>query len=165
VQPPWRQRAKRAVATDPAAAACLRDVDVAARPSGPSRGAPPVQASAFVDISAAATPSPRAAYAGARVARVAVDDDTWAAFREVCGAVPASVRLGQLVEADVQRAREATPESEAAAAVRAIHAHADALEAQIARDAINLAVSQLGGWRPASATDRTTATRSSWSSG
>jgi len=36
---------------------------------------------------------------GARVARVAVDDATWAEFRELCGATPASVRLGQLVEA------------------------------------------------------------------
>jgi hypothetical protein len=86
---------------------------------------------AFVDIPAAATPSPRAAYAGARVARVAVDDDTWTAFRELCGDVPASVRLGQLVEADVQRAREATPEAEAAAAVRAIRAHVNALDAFI----------------------------------
>ena len=68
---------------------------------------------------------------GARVARVAVDDDTWAAFRRLCGDMPASVRLGQLVEADVQRAREVTPESEAVAAVRAIRAHADQLEAFI----------------------------------
>jgi hypothetical protein len=66
---------------------------------------------------------------GARVARVAVNDDTWAAFRELCGDTPASIRLGQLVEADVQRAREATPESDAVAAVRANRAHADALEA------------------------------------
>ena len=36
--------------------------------------------------------------------------------------------LGQLVEADVQRAREATAESDAVAAVRAIRAHADELE-------------------------------------
>jgi hypothetical protein len=34
-----------------------------------------------------------------------------------------------LVEADVQRARAATAESEAVAAVRAIRAHADQLEA------------------------------------
>jgi hypothetical protein len=66
---------------------------------------------------------------GARVARVAVDDAMWAEFRELCGATPASVRLGQLVEADVQNARESTPESEAVAAVRSIRAHADRLEA------------------------------------
>jgi hypothetical protein len=42
---------------------------------------------------------------GARIARVAVDDSTWEAFRAACGPTPASVRLGQLVEADVQRAR------------------------------------------------------------
>jgi hypothetical protein len=43
--------------------------------------------------------------------------------------MPASVRLGQLVEADIQNARESTPESEAVAAVRSIRAHADRLEA------------------------------------
>jgi hypothetical protein len=71
----------------------------------------------------------RPGHVGARVARVAVDDETWAAFRQVCGDTPASIRLGQLVEADVQRARETTAESEAVAAVRAIRAHADQLEA------------------------------------
>jgi hypothetical protein len=65
------------------------------------------------------------------VARVAVDDETWAAFRELCGETPASIRLAQLVEADVQRAREATPESDAVAALRSIRAHADQLEAFI----------------------------------
>jgi hypothetical protein len=83
---------------------------------------------------AQATPRGRPArpgHVGARVARVAVDDDTWAAFRELCGDTPASVRLGQLVEADVHRAREATAESDAVAAVRAIRAHADELEAFI----------------------------------
>jgi hypothetical protein len=60
-----------------------------------------------------------------------VDDDTWAAFRELCGETPASIRLGQLVEADVQRARDTTAESDAVAAVRAIRAHADELEAFI----------------------------------
>jgi hypothetical protein len=73
----------------------------------------------------------RRGHVGARVARVAVDDETWAAFRELCGDTPASIRLGQLVEADVQRAREATPESDAVAAVRAIRAHANQLEALI----------------------------------
>jgi hypothetical protein len=68
---------------------------------------------------------------GARVARVAVDDDTWAAFRELCGTTPASVRLAELVEADVQRARESTPESDAVDALKSIRAHADTLEAFI----------------------------------
>jgi hypothetical protein len=36
-----------------------------------------------------------------------------------------------LVEADVQRARESTPESEAVAALRSIRAYADQLEAFI----------------------------------
>jgi hypothetical protein len=72
---------------------------------------------------------PKPGPVGARVARVAVDDATWAIFREICGTMPASVRLGALVEADVQRARESTPESEALAAVRAVRAHADQLEA------------------------------------
>jgi hypothetical protein len=45
--------------------------------------------------------------------------------------MPASVRLEQLVEADVQRAREATAESDAVAAVRAIRAHVEQLEAFI----------------------------------
>jgi hypothetical protein len=76
----------------------------------------------------------RPGHVGARVARVAVDDDTWAAFRELCGETPASVRLAQLVEADVERARAATPESDAVAALRSIRAHADHLEAFI-RDA------------------------------
>jgi hypothetical protein len=71
---------------------------------------------------------------GARVARVAVDDATWAAFRELCGDMPASIRLGELVEADVQRAFVATPESEAVAALRAIRMHADQLEAFIRDD-------------------------------
>jgi hypothetical protein len=73
----------------------------------------------------------RPRHVGARVARVAVDDATWAAFRELCGETPASIRLGQLVEADVQRARVATAESDAVAAVRAIRAHAEQLEAFI----------------------------------
>jgi hypothetical protein len=65
------------------------------------------------------------------VARVAVDDATWTAFRELCGPTPASVRLGQLVEADVRRATEQTPESEAAEAVRTIREHAERLEAYV----------------------------------
>ena len=92
-------------------------------------------ASRSAELTVAATASPRRrkkrAPVGARVARVAVDDATWAAFRDLCGATPASIRLAQLVEADVQRARESTPESEAVAALRSIRAHADQLEAFI----------------------------------
>jgi hypothetical protein len=69
------------------------------------------------------------------VARVAVDDATWAAFRELSGPTPASVRLGQLVEADVRRAIESTPESEAVEAVRAIREHAARLEAYVRESA------------------------------
>jgi hypothetical protein len=79
-------------------------------------------------------PKPRPV--GVRVARVAVDDATWAAFRELCGTTPASVRLGDVVDADVQRARESTPESEALAALRAVRAHADQLEAFVSDRAI-----------------------------
>ena len=76
-----------------------------------------------------------AAPIGARVARVAVDDATWAAFRELCGTTPASVRLAQLVEADVQRAREATPESDALTAIASIRNHAIQLEAFVRESA------------------------------
>ncbi len=68
-------------------------------------------------------------YAGARVARVAVDDETWAAFRELCGATPASVRLGELVSAEVERMNRDRAEAPSAlAALRAIHDHAAVLE-------------------------------------
>jgi hypothetical protein len=83
---------------------------------------------------------PKSGPVGARVARVAVDDATWAAFRELCGTMPASVRLGELVEADVRRARESTPESEALAAVRAVRAHADQLEAFVRARAVKTTV-------------------------
>lgn len=66
-------------------------------------------------------------YAGARVARVAVDDATWAAFRTACGPVPASVRLGELVEADVRRARR-TEDADARAALREVQVRLEALE-------------------------------------
>jgi hypothetical protein len=66
---------------------------------------------------------------GARVARVAVDDDTWAAFRDLCGATPASIRLGELVAAEVERARNSSSDPDPAAAVRAIRSHVDELEA------------------------------------
>lgn len=64
---------------------------------------------------------------GARVARVAVDDATWAAFREMCGSTPASIRLGQLVEADVRRGKS-SPGVAADAALAAIREQVDALE-------------------------------------
>ena len=66
---------------------------------------------------------------GARVARVAVDDATWAAFKNLCGNTPASVRLGQLVAGEVERSRQPAAEQDAVAAVQAIRAHADELEA------------------------------------
>jgi hypothetical protein len=42
--------------------------------------------------------------------------------------MPASVRLAQLVEADVRASRESTPQSEAIAALQAIREHAEHLE-------------------------------------
>jgi hypothetical protein len=75
----------------------------------------------------AQTPSPPKP-PGARVARVAVDDATWAAFRALCGTTPASIRLGQLVDADVRRAKS-SPDASADAALAAIRAQVDALEA------------------------------------
>jgi hypothetical protein len=65
---------------------------------------------------------------GARVARVAVDDETWTAFRELCGTTPASIRLGELVRADLQHATTSTG-ADAATALAAIRAQLDALEA------------------------------------
>jgi hypothetical protein len=63
--------------------------------------------------------------AGARVARVAVDDATWRAFRELCGTTPASIRLGQLVAAEFERANAAGPEAGALDALTAIRVHTD----------------------------------------
>jgi hypothetical protein len=91
----------------------------------------PVPVAAAVTASVRSRRHSKSAAVGARVARVAVDDETWAAFRELCGSTPASVRLAGLVEADVQRARESTPELDAVAALRSIRAHADVLEAYI----------------------------------
>jgi hypothetical protein len=65
---------------------------------------------------------------GARIARVSVDDETWTAFRELCGSSPASIRLGELVRADVQQA-SGSPGADAGAAIDAIRAQLDALEA------------------------------------
>jgi len=73
----------------------------------------------------------RPAPIGARVARAAVDDATWDAFRELCGRTPASVRLGQLVDAEVRRAQASTPELEALEAVRAMREQAEQIEAFI----------------------------------
>jgi hypothetical protein len=72
--------------------------------------------------------SSRAGYPGARVARVAVDDATWDAFRVLCGSTPASVRLGELVAADVAAARGAQREGSALAAVQEIQRRASELE-------------------------------------
>jgi hypothetical protein len=63
---------------------------------------------------------------------VAVDDATWEAFRELWGPTPASVRLGQLVEADVRRAAADSPSSDASAALASIRQQVEALEAIVA---------------------------------
>lgn len=72
---------------------------------------------------------------GARVARVAVDDQTWAAFRNLCSPTPASIRLGELVIAEVERARKPATEPDLAAAVQAIRSQVDKLEALVRRAA------------------------------
>jgi hypothetical protein len=77
----------------------------------------------------------RVSYAGARVARVAVDDGTWEAFRALCGSKPASIRLGELVIEDVERARQDSAEPpKALAAIREIRDRAAQLERYL-RDA------------------------------
>jgi hypothetical protein len=109
----------------------------AARPPSPPKAPAPV-----ADFEAAPEPvvenrrkrQRKSRAVGARVARVAVDDATWLAFRELCGSMPASIRLGQLVMAEVQRVRNPPPEPDAVAAVAAIRAHVDELEAFV-RDA------------------------------
>jgi hypothetical protein len=69
---------------------------------------------------------------GARVARVAVDDETWAAFRELCGQTPASVRLGELVTAEVVRAGTGDAlDADPVTALRAIREQASVLDAYI----------------------------------
>ena len=69
---------------------------------------------------------------GARVARVAVDDETWAAFRELCGQTPASVRLGELVTAEVVRAGGGDGlDGDPLTALRAIRDQASVLDAYI----------------------------------
>jgi hypothetical protein len=57
-----------------------------------------------------------------------VDDETWSAFRELCGTTPASIRLGELVRADVRRADQPVGE-DAIGALAAIRRQVDALEA------------------------------------
>src|SRR5690242_15663704 len=75
-----------------------------------------------------------AASPGARVARVAVDDDTWTAFRELCAPTPASVRLGDLVRSEVARASALRdPTAEALDALRVISDQTAALEALVRR--------------------------------
>jgi hypothetical protein len=74
------------------------------------------------------------------VARVAVEDETWEAFRELCGPTPASVRLGQLVEADVRRAAAGSPSRDASAALASIRQQVEALEAIVAVDGSELPV-------------------------
>jgi hypothetical protein len=90
------------------------------------RNRPPGGSSASPTRPAGASKAP-----GARVARVAVDDETWAAFRELCGSTPASMRLGELVRADVKRAGSEAG-ADVAASVAAIRHQLDALEAQLA---------------------------------
>ena len=69
---------------------------------------------------------------GARVARVAVDDETWSAFRELCGETPASQRLGELVVAEVDRAaRGEASDADPVTALRAIREHASVLDAYV----------------------------------
>lgn len=71
---------------------------------------------------------------GARVARVAVDDQTWAEFRALCGPTPASIRLGDLVRTEVARAgRRREPTIEALQALRVITDQAHALESYVRR--------------------------------
>jgi hypothetical protein len=68
-----------------------------------------------------------------------VDDETWAAFRELCGTMPASIRLGELVRADVRRADQPAGE-DAVVALAAIRRQVGALEA--------LLVARGGDFRP-----------------
>ena len=69
-----------------------------------------------------------------------MDDETWEAFRELCGSTPASKRLGQLVEADVRRVGAASPSSDASAALASIRQQVETLEAIVAVDGSELPV-------------------------
>jgi hypothetical protein len=75
----------------------------------------------------ASTPKPL----GARIARVAVDDRTWEAFRESCGNTPASVRLGELVRADLERTGAAATDPRDA--LREVRERLDELERSLDR--------------------------------
>ena len=113
----------------------LKRERVRAEPAGGAAQSVPSASPAGVDpaplaLEHAPDRRPRRSQAvGARVARVAVDDETWAAFRHLCGATPASIRLGELVAAEVERAQNPSKEGNPVAAVRAIRSHVDELEA------------------------------------
>jgi hypothetical protein len=63
---------------------------------------------------------------------VAVDDETWSTFRELCGDTPASVRLGELVTAEVARADGGDElNGDPLTALRAIRDQASVLDAYI----------------------------------
>ena len=102
-RPNARRRDRRQTGHALAPECVYRHATAVGRKSRAKRGRwnPPVSSSPTRTAAA-----PKRSYAGARVARVAVDDETWEAFRAACGSTPASVRLGQLVEADVQRAED-----------------------------------------------------------
>jgi hypothetical protein len=63
---------------------------------------------------------------GARIARVSVDDKTWEAFKALCGATPASIKLGELVQAEVRRSR--SRDGDARAALNAARKRLDEVE-------------------------------------
>lgn len=106
------------------------DDDAIDRPSSAASAASEVGALRAAESRPVPSPIVRKSRAvGARVARVAVDDTTWAAFRELCGSTPASIRLGELVAAEVENARNPAPEPDAIAAVNAIRAYADEIDA------------------------------------
>jgi hypothetical protein len=115
--------------------------DLAATAAGIRRASEPGEAPTDAPAPPAAAPSPSAGRrgtrqaVGARVARVAVDDETWAAFRDLCGATPASIRLGGLVAAEVERSRKPGNEPDPVAAVQAIRSQLDELEALMRRAA------------------------------
>jgi hypothetical protein len=73
--------------------------------------------------------SPEATHGGVTESRRRRRRQLWAAFRELCGRTPASVRLGKLVVAEVGRnARESSATPDALAALRAIQDQASVLE-------------------------------------
>jgi hypothetical protein len=97
------------------------------RKSRAKRGRPQPPTPRSIERPRQATKSP-----GARVARVAVDDDTWSAFRELCGETPASVRLGEMVTAEVVRAGGGDRlDGDPLTALRAIRDQASVIDAYI----------------------------------